>query len=83
MAIPSIGASTDVPAVDSGSPPSVEGELAQTLTRIDVQRGTDDIRVIISGDGRLAHEVTRLDERRLMIEIPGVASARRAPLSSG
>ncbi|MEO8338929.1 MAG: type IV pilus secretin PilQ [Nitrospirota bacterium] len=80
MAIPSIGASTDVPAFDSGSPPRAEGELAQTLTRIDVQRGTDDIRVIISGDGRLAHEVTRLDERRLMIEIPGVTSAIRKPV---
>ncbi len=80
MAIPSTEASTDVPAVDSGSPPSFEGELAQTLTRIDLQRGTDDIRVIISGDGRLAHEVTRLDERRLMIEIPGVASVIRKPV---
>ena len=82
MAIPSIEASTDVPTVDSGMPSSVEGGLAQTLTRIDVQRGTDDIRVVISGDGRLAHEVTRLDERRLMIDIPGVASAIRKPVIS-
>lgn len=75
MAIPSTEASTDIPNVDSGMSSRIEGDLAQTLTRIDVQRGIDDIRVIISGDGRLAHEVTRLDERRLMIEIPGVASA--------
>ena len=80
IAIPLIEASTDVPVVDSGMPSGIEGGLAQTLTRIDVQRGTDDIRVIISGDGRLAHEVTRLDERRLMIEIPGVASAIRKPV---
>ena len=80
MAMPSIGASTDVSAVDSGTPSSVEGGLAQTLTRIDVQRGTDDIRVVISGDGRLAHEVRRLDERRLMIDIPGVASVIRNPV---
>jgi type IV pilus assembly protein PilQ len=80
MAVPSMGASTDVPAVDAGMPSSTEGALAQTLTRIDVQRGTDDIRVVISGDGRLAHEVTRLDERRLMIDIPGVASAIRKPV---
>ena len=52
IAIPSIEASTDVPAVDSVSPSIVEGDLAQTLTRLDVQRGTNDIRVIISGDGR-------------------------------
>jgi len=82
MAMPSMGASPDVPAVDSGIPSSIEGGLAQTLTRIDVQRGTDDIRVVISGDGRLAHEVTRLDERRLMIDIPGVTSAIRNPVIS-
>jgi type IV pilus assembly protein PilQ len=82
IAIPSIGASTDVPAVDSVSPSIVEGDLAQTLTRLDVQRGTNDIRVIISGDGRLAHEVVRLDERRLMIDIPGVASAVHTPVIS-
>jgi type IV pilus assembly protein PilQ len=61
-------------------PASIEGGLAQTLTRIDVQRGTDDIRVVISGDGKLAHEVTRLDEQRLMIDIPGVASAIHKPV---
>lgn len=83
MAVPSMGASTDVPAVEAAvMPSSIEGGLAQTLTRIDVQRGTDDIRVIIAGDGRLAHEVTRLDERRLMIDIPGVASAIRKPVIS-
>jgi type IV pilus assembly protein PilQ len=82
MAMPSIGASTDIPAVDSGMPSSIEGGRAQTLTRIDVQRGTDDIRVVISGDGRLVHEVTRLDERRLMIDIPGVASAIHKPVIS-
>jgi type IV pilus assembly protein PilQ len=82
MAMPSMGASTDLPAVDSGVPSSIVGGLAQTLTRIDVQRGTDDIRVVISGDGRLAHEVTRLDEGRLVIDISGVASAIRQPVIS-
>ena len=82
LAMPSIGASTDIPAIDSGMPSSIEGGRAQTLTRIDVQRGADDIRVVISGDGRLVHEVTRLDERRLMIDIPGVASAIHKPVIS-
>jgi type IV pilus assembly protein PilQ len=82
MAVPSMGASIDVPAVDSGMPSSIEGGLAQTLTHIDVQRGRDDIRVVFSGDGRLAHEVTRLDERRLVIDIPGVASAISKPVMS-
>ena len=82
MAMPSMGASTDVPTIDSGTPSSIEGGLAQNLTHIDVQRGTDDIRIVISGDGRMAHEVTRLDERRLMIDIPGVASTIRKPVIS-
>jgi type IV pilus assembly protein PilQ len=82
IALPSVGASTDIPHVDSGISSSVEGGLAQTLTRIDIQRGTDDIRVVISGDGKLAHEATRLDDRRLMIDIPGVASAIRKSVIS-
>ena len=82
MAMPSMGASPDLSAVDSGMPTSIERGLAQTLTRIDVQRGIDDIRVVISGDGKLAHEVTRLDERRLVIDIPRVASAIRKPVMS-
>jgi type IV pilus assembly protein PilQ len=83
MAMPSTGASTDWPAVDLGISSSIEGgDLAQTLTRIDVQRGTHDIRVVISGDGRLPYEVTRPDERRLVIDIPHVASAIRKPVRS-
>jgi type IV pilus assembly protein PilQ len=80
MAMPSMGASADVSAGDSGMPSSNEGSPAETLTRIEVQPGADDIRVVISGDGQLAHEVTRLDERRLMIDIPRVASTIRKPV---
>jgi type IV pilus assembly protein PilQ len=82
MVMPSMAASTDVPASDAGMPGNIKEGLAQTLTRIDVQRGTDDLRVVLSGDGKLAHEVTRLDERRLMIDMPGVASAIRKPFIS-
>lgn len=80
IALPSVGASTDIPMIDTGSPSIIKEKQAQTLTRVDVQRGRDDIRVVISGDGRLAHEVTRLDERRIMIDIPGVASAIHEPV---
>jgi len=80
VAVPSMGASTDWPASESHLPSSIDGVLAQTLTRIDIQRGVHDIRLVISGDGRLAHEVTRLDERRLIIDIPHVASAIRQPV---
>ena len=81
MAMPSMGA-TDMPNVDSGMLSSVEKGPAHTLTHIDVHPGTDDIRVIISGDGKLAHEVTRLDERRIMIDFTGVASSIRKPVIS-
>src|SRR4029078_1779546 len=82
MAMPSMAASTSVPAADSVMPVTFEGSPAQTLTRIDVQRGTDGLGVVLSGDGKLAHEVTRLDERRLMIDMPGVSSAIRKPFIS-
>ena len=75
MAMPSIGVSTELPTVDSAPSSNIEGRAAQTLTNVDVQRGTDYIRVVMSGNGRLAHEVTRLDDRRLMIDIPGAASS--------
>ena len=80
MAMPSMGASSDMPNVDSGMQSSVEGGPAKTLTAVDIQRGVDDIRVVISGDGELAHEVTRLDARRLMIDIPHVASSVYKPV---
>ncbi|THJ10442.1 MAG: type IV pilus secretin PilQ [Nitrospira sp. CG24C] len=80
MAMPSMGASTDIPNVDSGMQSSIEGGPAKTLTAVDIQRGVNDIRVVISGDGELAHEVTRLDARRLMIDIPHVASSVYKPV---
>jgi|CXWL01.1.fsa_nt_gi type IV pilus assembly protein PilQ len=80
MVIPSVGASTDAPTVDAKTTSIIEGDLATTLTAVDVQRDADVIRVVISGNGRLAHEVTRVDERRLMIDIPGVASTLHKPV---
>ncbi len=80
VAMPSMGASTDIPNVDSRMPSSIEGSSAKTLTAVDIQRGVDDIRVVISGDGELAHEVTRLDARRLMIDIPHVVSSIHKPV---
>ena len=82
MAMPPVGESSDIPMIDTGTPSIIKEKQAQTVTRVDIQRGIDDIRVVISGDGRLAHEVTRLDERRLMIDIPGVASAIHEPVIS-
>jgi type IV pilus assembly protein PilQ len=80
LAMPSMGASTDLPNGDSGMQSSIEGGPAKTLTAVNIQRGVDDIRVVISGDGELAHEVTRLDARRLMIDIPHVVSSIHKPV---
>ena len=65
----------DLPIVDSGLSSRVEEALAKTLTHIDVQQGIDDVRVVISGDGKLSHRVRRLDERRLVIDLPHLTSA--------
>ena len=80
IAMPLVTASTDLPTGDARMPLNIEGDLATILTAVDVQRDADSIRVVISGDGRLAHEVTRLDERRLIIDIPGVASTMHKPV---
>ncbi len=65
----------DLPVADSGLSSRVEAALAKTLTHIDVQPGIDDVRVVISGDGTLSHRVRRLDERRLVIDLPHLTSA--------
>lgn len=78
LSLPMAMASTeaaDLPGVDSGLSSRAEEPLAKTLTRIDVQRGIDDVRVVISGDGKLSHRVRRLDERRLVIDLPSLTSA--------
>src|SRR5262249_31955912 len=53
--------------------------LARTGTSIDIHRDTDEGSVAISGDGRLAHEATRVGEHRLVIGLPQVSSAVRKP----
>jgi type IV pilus assembly protein PilQ len=89
LSIPSIGApadpvsvqpelSSDVSAV-SDKDNSV-GTPAHMLTGINIQRTPDDIRVVISGDGRLDHEVNLVSGRRLVIDVPHVASAIKKPV---
>lgn len=92
VAVPSVGASGDS---QGGGQIHSEGAIAtsqatgtalsepgpaQTLLGVDIYRGAEDVRVVISGDGRFSHEVTRLGERRLVIDVPGVASAIRKPV---
>ncbi len=89
MAALSIGASIDSQIPNTGvqqgadSVPQMAdsgGHPAQTLTGVDIHRGVDDVRVVISADGSLTHEAIRLGERRLVVDVPGVASVLRKPV---
>ena len=84
MAIPSTGASADVnagvsmnrPGLDQGAP---DRRLATAVTGIDVKKEADAVSVTISGDGSLLHEALRVDERRLVVDIPRVSSEIHRP----
>jgi len=60
-------ASADVPAVPS------------TVTAIEVRKEAERLSVTINGEGVLSHEALRVDERRLVIDIPHASSALRRP----
>jgi type IV pilus assembly protein PilQ len=51
--------------------------LAQSVTSIDVRPETDRITVVVVGDGQLFPEANFLDESRLIVDIPAVASTLR------
>ena len=83
-AAPSLGAPVGVDAnasqvTSSGDqlPFAGQNAVAKTLTGIDVQQGNDGVSITLSGDGRLLPQVSRLGERRLVIDIPQVSSAIR------
>ncbi len=92
MVMPSMGASIDSSDADRSILRGVgpvqqlaeriesDAHHAHTLTGIDIRREANELRVVISGDGPLTHEVTRLGEGRLVIDVPGVASALRKPI---
>jgi type IV pilus assembly protein PilQ len=77
------GADWEVPAkhVPGDQPSSaISGRLAQTLTGIEIQRENGGLSVLVIGDGVLVHEETKLDEGRLVIDIPHVASSLQKPV---
>lgn len=51
--------------------------LAQTLTSIEVRPESDQVTVVIAGDGQLFPETNFLDESRLIIDVPAVSSTIR------
>ena len=90
LMIPTTGAAIDPSGSESPSssglvPVSKQTETfgdgaAQTLINIDVQRDLQDVKIILSGDGTFAPEVNLVGERRLVIDVPHVASAVRKPI---
>ena len=84
MAIHSTGASADVNAGVSMNRPGLDQgasdrRLATAVTGIDVKKEADAVSVTISGDGSLLHEALRVDERRLVVDIPRVSSEIHRP----
>jgi type IV pilus assembly protein PilQ len=77
------GADWKVPAghVPGDQPSSaISGRLAQTLTGIEIQRENGGLSVLVTGDGVLVHEETKLDRERLVVDIPHVKSSLQKPV---
>lgn len=51
--------------------------LAQSVTAIEVRPETDQVTVVVAGDGQLFPEANFLDESRLIVDIPAVSSTLR------
>jgi type IV pilus assembly protein PilQ len=53
--------------------------MPPTVTSIEVRKEAERLGVTINGEGVLSHEAVRVDERRLVIDIPHASSALRRP----
>src|SRR4029078_7891472 len=53
--------------------------MPPTVTSIEVRKEAERLGVTINGEGVLSHEALRVDERRLVIDIPHASSALRRP----
>src|SRR4051812_47615095 len=53
---------------------------AQSVTRIDVHPDGSEVTIRVAGDGRLFPQATMLDDSRLIVDLPAVASAVRNPV---
>jgi len=89
MLMPPVGARATLPSDEAAAvgdrattiePRPVEALPAQMLTGLDLRREQNAVTVVISGDGKISHEARLLDERRLVVDIPQVASALPKPM---
>jgi type IV pilus assembly protein PilQ len=84
LAVPSTAATSerdaDVATTQAGLDTSADvAALAPTITGIDVRKDADRLSVTINGEGVLSHEAVRVDEHRLVIDIPRAFSTLRRP----
>jgi AMIN domain len=54
--------------------------LKRAIKKIAVQRGLDDITIVIQGNGPLTYRLTPVDTQRLSLDLPNVVSAIRFQL---
>jgi type IV pilus assembly protein PilQ len=83
LAVPSTGATlerdADVAMTQAGLASADVAAMPPTVTAIEVRKEAERLCVTINGEGVLSHEAVRVDERRLVIDIPHASSALRRP----
>ena len=84
LAVPSTAATSERDAEVAVTQPGLEHApdvpaMPPMVTAIEVRKEADGLSVAINGVGVLSHEAVRVDERRLVIDIPHASSALRRP----
>ncbi len=83
LAVPSTAATlergADVAMTQAGLASADVPTVPSTVTAIEVRKEAERLSVTINGEGMLSHEAVRVDERRLVIDIPRASSALRRP----
>ena len=83
LAVPSTAATlerdADVAMTQAGLASADVPAMPSMVTAIEVRKEAERLSVAINGEGVLSHEAVRVDERRLVIDIPHASSALRRP----
>lgn len=83
LAVPSTAATlerdADVAMTQAGLASADVQAMPLMVTAIEVRKEAERLSVAINGEGVLSHEAVRVDERRLVIDIPHASSALRRP----
>ena len=52
--------------------------MGRVIKKVAVQRGVDDVTIVIQGDGPLTYRLRPVDTKRLSLDLPNVTSAIRS-----